>query len=67
MEIKPLYTLSEVAAMLGRSVKTIKRWRRKGLLVTVDFGGRPMVAIATLKAQAAVWDSLLLAAKLNQR
>jgi excisionase family DNA binding protein len=69
MTIKPLYTFSEVAALLGKNVSTIKRWVKAKKLPVVRPGGpesTPMVPIAALQADPLVWESLLLADRLNQ-
>lgn len=69
MNIKALYTFSEVSAFFGVSVCTIKRWVKAKKLPVVRPGGdgtTPMVPIAALQAQPVVWESLLLAERLKQ-
>lgn len=65
MQIKALYTCSEVAKMLGVNVRTIQRWIKAERLKSVRVGHSPMVPISSLYANAEVWDSLVLAAKLS--
>ena len=44
------YTIAEVAAMTGRSTRTIQRWLDKGTLKSVFFGGARMVSAPALEA-----------------
>lgn len=63
--IKPLYTGAEISRLLQRPKQTVHRWMDSGLLPTVHVGTQRFVPIAALKTQALVWQSILIAARLN--
>lgn len=63
--VKPLYSLAEVARLLGCSRQTVSTWAKMGALTVVQLGGRPRVPLAALQAHGMVWASIQLAAKVN--
>ncbi len=66
MKVKATYTLAEVARLLGLPESTVRDMGRSGKLTTTNFGGRTLVPLAALKANALVWDSIRTADKINR-
>ena len=62
-----MYSMTEVAEMLGRPKSTVRKWMSKGALATVEIDGLKYVPIAALKAHGLVWESIQLADRLNAR
>lgn len=67
MKLKALYTLAEVARLLGRPLRTVQRWAKRGRLATVQMAGSVFVPLAALQTQGLIWDSIKLSARLSQR
>ena len=67
VEVKALYTLGEVARLLGRPLRTVQRWAKRGRLATVQMAGAVFVPLAALQTQGLVWDSIKLSARLAKR
>lgn len=61
MEIKPLYTIAEVARMLQVSRSTVERMVDNGDLDVSRLGKKRFVTLSGLQAQAAVWESIMMA------
>ncbi len=60
MTIKPLYSLSEVALLLGMSKAAVRRLVDSGELRAERMGHKLWIPIASLRARASVWDAILL-------
>lgn len=65
--VKATYSLTEVAALLGRPRQTVSDWARRGILTTVLIGTRPFVPLAALQAHGMVWESIKLASDIRAR
>lgn len=63
--VKPLYTLAEVASLLGVSREVVRRWVERGDLEAEWIGGRRYVPLSSLKARGRVWDSVLMSAAIQ--
>ncbi len=65
IEIKPLYTVGEVATMLHFPAEKVRRMLNAGHLDSEKLGGGRYVTLASLQALPAVWESILLVAQLR--
>lgn len=65
--VKALYSLTEVARMLGVTRDVVRRWVEQGDLpsVTMRKGGKRWVPLSALRARAQVWESAVMAERLN--
>lgn len=66
LALRALYTIDQVAELLGVSRHTVARWVKRGVLptVTVDDNARQrFIPLSALRARAVVWDSVLLRMK----
>ena len=59
VEVKALYTATEVADMLGWTVRRVNRAIVRGAFPHVVVGAARYVPLAALQASALVWDSIL--------
>lgn len=59
--MEPHFTYHGAAKRVGRSTRTIKRWRRNGMPMTLDAEGRRIVAesilLDTYRAHLAAWPT----------
>ncbi len=60
MIIKALYSIREVADMLGMSLEKVRNMIDEGHLDTEKIGGWHYIPLATLQARPAVWESIML-------
>lgn len=63
--VKPLYTVAETAALLGKSKQTVYRAIEAGDLSTEKLAGVVHVTLASLQRRPALWQSIRLAYSLN--
>lgn len=59
VELKALYTASEVADLLGWAPRRVRRAIARGQFPHVLVGRERYVPLAALQASALVWDSIL--------
>lgn len=67
LRVKALYTLAEVARMIGRPRQTVSDWAKRGELTVTMFAGRQYVPLAAIQAHGLVWQSIQLADQVNGR
>ena len=67
MSLQALYTVTEVADLLGWSRHKVRRLVDRGVLphVTFEEGGTRYVPISALRARGMVWDSVLMLQRLR--
>lgn len=58
--LKALYTIAEVAALLGVSRHVVRHWVEAGYLEVERIGRKRYVPLAAIRARARVWDSAVL-------
>ncbi len=57
-----IYTVTQVADLLGVSRHVVRRWVERGVLPTITFepGGKHWIPLAALRVRGLVWDSVLM-------
>lgn len=66
MQIKALYTIAEVAELLGVKRDTVRRYIERGELYTINLGGKRRVPLTSLQSLPDVWASILLSRSLQK-
>lgn len=60
IEIKALYSVAEVAEMMGAEARAVRRMVDAGHLDCERIGDKVFIPLSTLQARPAIWDSILL-------